>query len=151
MNKILLDNGIDLDRVITLIPHPNALMARICKNTDIGLFPNRCEGGTNLVLMEYMACGKPVIASYSSGHKDILNAKNSVTIDNMKPINLFKNEIQVAVWDDPDLDETISHLEWAYQNREKLKSIGTQAGNDLSQLTWKRSAEAFFKIIDKNK
>jgi glycosyltransferase involved in cell wall biosynthesis len=149
INKILLDNGIDLDRVITLTTHPNALMARIYKNTDIGLFPNRCEGGTNLVLMEYMACGKPVIASYSSGHKDILNAKNSVTIDNMKPINLFKNGIQVAVWDDPDLDETINHLEWAYQNREKLKSIGTQAGNDLSQLTWKRSAEAFLKVMNR--
>jgi glycosyltransferase involved in cell wall biosynthesis len=149
MNKILLDNDIDLDRVITLTTHPNALMARIYKNTDIGLFPNRCEGGTNLVLMEYMACGKPVIASYSSGHKDILNAKNSVTIDNMKPINLLKNGIQVAVWDDPDLDETINHLEWAYQNREKLKSIGTQAGNDLSQLTWKRSAEAFLKVMNR--
>ena len=149
INKVLDSNGIDL--VITLIPHPNALMARIYKNTDIGLFPNRCEGGTNLVLMEYMACGKPVIASYSSGHKDILNANNSVIIANMKSMNFFRNKTQVAVWDDPDLNETISHLEWAYQNREKLRSIGSQAGNDLSQLTWKRSAEAFFKIIDKNK
>jgi len=118
MNKILQDNGIDLERVITLVPRPNALMARIYKNTDIGLFPNRCEGGTNLVLMEYMACGKPVIASYSSGHKDVINKDNSIMIKNMETLCINDTSgTRIAKWDDPDLDETIEHLEWAYQKR----------------------------------
>lgn len=147
MNKILRDNGIDLNRVITMLPRPNAMMPRIYKNTDVGLFPNRCEGGTNLVLMEYMACGKPVIASYNSGHKDILNSNNSKMIEDMKPMEIKRDARTVAVWDDPNLEETISHLEWAYQNKDELKLIGTQAGKDLGQHTWKKSAEHFFKIV----
>jgi glycosyltransferase involved in cell wall biosynthesis len=151
MNKILQDNGIDLGRVITLVPRPNALLARIYKNTDIGLFPNRCEGGTNLVLMEYMACGKPVIASYSSGHKDVINKDNSIMIENMKSICINDGSgAQIAQWDDPDLDETVEHLEWAYQHRDELRSYGLQAGNDLKELTWKRCAEKFVEIVEEH-
>ncbi|MCP4252935.1 MAG: glycosyltransferase family 4 protein [Candidatus Scalindua sp.] len=148
MCGILQDNGLDTERIVTLLPRSNALMAKIYKNTDIGLFTNRCEGGTNLVLMEYMACGKPVIASYNSGHRDVINKDNSIMINNMRPINIDRSGSKIAVWDDPDLDETISHLEWAYQHRDELKSYGTQAGNDLKELTWKRSAEQFVEIIE---
>ena len=152
MNKILQDNGIDLERVITLVPRPNALMARIYKNTDIGLFPNRCEGGTNLVLMEYMACGKPVIASYSSGHKDVINKDNSIMIKNMESLSINDGSgTRISTWDDPDLDETVEHLEWAYQNRDELRSYGLQAGNDLKELTWKRCAEEFVEILERHK
>ncbi len=150
MNQSLTDNGIDVRRVITILPRPNALMAKIYKNTDIGLFPNRCEGGTNLVLMEYMACGKPVIASSSSGHKDIINRNNALVIEKMKPITIKRSERKIAEWDDPDLDETVERLEWAYQHREALRSYGLRAGDDLKHLTWKRSAEKFVEIIDEH-
>ncbi len=71
-------------------------------------------------------------------------------INNMTPIDIDRDGSKIAVWDDPDLDETISHLEWAYQHRGELKSYGTQAGNDLKELTWKRSAEQFVEIIEGN-
>ncbi|KHE93713.1 MAG: hypothetical protein SCABRO_00514 [Candidatus Scalindua brodae] len=151
MYGILQDNGLDTGRIVTLLPRSNALMSKIYKNTDIGVFPNRCEGGTNLVLMEYMACGKPVIASYSSGHRDVINKDNSIMINNMRPIDINKNGTRIAIWDDPDLDETISHLEWAYQHRDELKPYGSQAGNDLKELTWKKSAEQFVEIIEGSK
>ena len=147
MNRILYENGIDLNRVINVLPRPNAQMARLYKNTDVGLFPNRCEGGTNLVLMEYMACGKPVIAAYSSGHKDIINPSNSVPIKKMKPLNINSEGVLQAVWDDPDLEETIAHLEAAYQNRDTLKLIGEQAGSDLARITWKKTGQAFHRLL----
>ena len=147
INNILLANGIDLNRVINVMPRQNAQMARLYKNTDVGLFPNRCEGGTNLVLMEYMACGKPVIASFSSGHKDILNPSNSILIKNMKPLNITSGGALQAIWDDPDLDETIDHLEAAYQNRDTLKLIGEQAGADLAHLTWKKPGQEFYELL----
>ncbi|MBA4368090.1 MAG: hypothetical protein C0403_10695 [Desulfobacterium sp.] len=130
-----------------MLPRPNAQMARIYKNTDIGLFPNRCEGGTNLVLMEYMACGKPVIASFSSGHKDILTQNNSIPIRRMKPMDIPMGDSTHSIWDDPDLEETITHLELAYQNRGSLLPIGRQAGEDLSKLTWKKMGEKFYTLL----
>ena len=147
VNGILHANGIDLDRVITVLPRNNAQMARLYKNTDVGLFPNRCEGGTNLVLMEYMACGKPVIATFSSGHKDVINPSNSIVIKKMKPLNIHSEGVLQAVWDDPDLEETIAHLEAAYQNRDTLKLISDRAGADLSQMTWKRTGQRFHQLL----
>ena len=76
MTRLLAENGLDVSRVITLGPRPNALLARIYRNTDVGLFPNRCEGGTNLVLMEYMACGKPVVAVDATGHRDVVREEH---------------------------------------------------------------------------
>ena len=146
IQRVLTDNGVRPDRVITLGPRSNLTMARVYANTDVGLFPNRCEGGTNLVLMEYMACGRPAIASYNSGHKDILTAANSVRIEKMKPLTIRAGE-DVALWDDPDLDEAIEKLEWAYQNRDNLRAIGEQAAADMSRLTWRSAAEQFYRLL----
>lgn len=64
-------NGIPRDR-FTILPRLSQRdLAREMANTDCGLFPNRCEGGTNLVLMEYAATGRPVIANVATGHADI--------------------------------------------------------------------------------
>jgi len=147
MKHFLSENGIDVRRTINLPPQPNVTMARIYKQTDVGLFPNRCEGGTNLVLMEYMACGKPVIASYSSGHKDILTPENSLLLRSLKPTAIHHNQTPVALWDEPNLDEVVSSLEFAYANREKLKPIGQRAGEDLSRCTWRRTAEQFLSEL----
>jgi glycosyltransferase involved in cell wall biosynthesis len=50
---------------------PEAL-AQLMNSSHIGVFPNRCEGGTNLVLMEAIATGLPVIASNSTGQRSIV-------------------------------------------------------------------------------
>jgi glycosyltransferase involved in cell wall biosynthesis len=59
----------------------NQTFANIYRNTDVGIFPNRCEGGTNLVLMEYMACGRAVVASDNTGHADVVTRENALVID----------------------------------------------------------------------
>ena len=146
INKLLHLNGIDPESVISLPPKPNMTMAKFYKNSDIGLFPNRCEGGTNLVLMEYMACGKPVVASFNSGHKDILTDFNSLPLRRMNKIDIRQNEHLKAVWDESDLDEIIAKLEWAYSHREALDEIGRTAGQDLSHLTWKKAAQEFYDL-----
>jgi glycosyltransferase involved in cell wall biosynthesis len=146
INQVLLDNGIDLGRVIQLPAYPNLMMPRIYKNTDLGFFPNRCEGGTNLVLMEYMACGKPVLGSFNSGHKDILSEKNSIKIERMGVLKVSVNGTKTAVWDEPFLEETIEKLDWAYQNHEALTALGEQAGNDLAGLTWEQTGKQFYKL-----
>ena len=145
--QVLADNGLDPARAVILGPQSNAMMARVYKNSDVGLFPNRCEGGTNLVLMEYMACGKPAIASYNSGHRDILTEHNSLRLEKMKRVTVRAGGREVAVWDEPDLDDMVDRLEWAYQNRECLHPIGARAGQDLSRYTWRATAEKFHHLL----
>ncbi|HEX6508018.1 MAG TPA: tetratricopeptide repeat protein, partial [Chloroflexota bacterium] len=147
INQVLADNGIDLSRVTTLPPRRNVTMPEVYRNTDVGLFPNRCEGGTNLVLMEYMACGRPVIASYNSGHRDVVTDENAVLIRNMGQANIMRDGQHAAVWDEPNLEETVEALEWAYQNRGRLSEIGHRAGQDLAKLTWERTADQFYDVL----
>jgi glycosyltransferase involved in cell wall biosynthesis len=147
INKLLAMNGVDVSRVMTFGPRVNVLMPRIYRNSDVGLFPNRCEGGTNLIMCEYMACGKPVIAAYNTGQCDILTDENSKPIRKHRPFPISDGGELAANWLEPDLDETIAHLEWAYQNRDQLKRLGTRAGEDLSKLTWGDCAEKFLRVL----
>jgi glycosyltransferase involved in cell wall biosynthesis len=141
-------NGLDPSRIRTLPLMPHEKMARIYQQTHLGLFPNRCEGGTNLVMMEYMACGKPVIASYGTGHKDVLNEKNALLLKNLKGLNIHTPDGEIAArWLEPSLDEIISQIEYAYNNRTALTQIAQKAGEEMAQFTWERMAKTLLKHI----
>lgn len=140
VSHLLIQNDINLQQVITLPIVPNDQLRKLYLMTDVGLFPNRCEGGTNLIMMEYMACGKPVVASYNTGHKDVLNDQNSYMLQEMRQLKLFTENSLTADWEEPSLDEIIHKLESAYHNRDQMNSIGKQAGIDLKNFTWENTA-----------
>ena len=48
-----------------------------------------------------------------------------------------------TLWDEPDLDEIVDRLEWAYLHRDRLKSIGENAGKSMEQYTWQCAAERY--------
>lgn len=142
LKKLLSESGIDLNRTEFLPRVPQNQFRKVYDCTDIGLFPNRCEGGTNLVLMEYMACGKPTIVSLTSGHTDIINDKNSLPLKQMQSFEMRNRNGGIeALWEEPDLEEVIEKIEYAYQYPDKVKELGIQAGKDMKKLTWKDTAE----------
>jgi glycosyltransferase involved in cell wall biosynthesis len=148
MEAIYKLNKIDSSKIITLGLVPNNKMRELYLKTDIGLFPNRCEGGTNLVMMEYMACGKPVVASYNSGHKDILNDYNSIPLKNQKEFKIYDSQNNLAAdWCEPQIDEIIEKIEFAYHNREYIKQTGSNAASHLKRFTWSHTASNLIKKI----
>jgi len=140
-------NDIPSDRVTHYPLIPQSKISSVMEGTDVGIFPNRCEGGTNLMLMEYMAKGRPVIASYNTGHKDILNKDNAILLHNQKvrPIKPFIGQNWNAHWCEPDINELVSNLEWAYLHRDELKRYGERAAESMKQYTWEKAADS---IID---
>ena len=149
MARTYADNGLDSGRIVTCELMPQNLQRDLYSRTDIGLFPNRCEGGTNLVLMEYMACARPVIASDTSGHRDIVNKNNALLLNQLSPFNVTdaKGEL-IARWQEPSLDEIVAQLEFAYHHRRHIRQIGLQAGSDLKQFTWALSARRLLEIME---
>jgi glycosyltransferase involved in cell wall biosynthesis len=142
-------NGLDEKRIFTLPIVPNEKLRDLYHKTDIGLFPNRCEGGTNLVLMEYMACGKTVIASFNTGQMDVLTGKNSYPLLKMDDFKIYNDANQlVSDWSEPDLDEVVSALEYAYFNRDEIKRVGIKAGEDMKKFAWKNTAENLLRFIN---
>lgn len=59
----LLANDIPTNAVIDVGSIPNYMVGQILREADVAVFTNRCEGGTNLVAMESLACGIPTIIS----------------------------------------------------------------------------------------
>lgn len=149
MQRLYADNGLDAGRIFTLDMIPHEELGQVYAQTDIGVFPNRCEGGTNLVLMEYMACGRPVIASNCSGHKDILTEDNAICLNHLKELHIVdEGGGEIGVWEEPSVDELVDQLEYAYSHRADIREIGSRAGDDLKKMTWAHTAERLLKLIN---
>ena len=148
VENILDDAGIPRDKVILLPPTPHHEMSRIYKNCDVGIFPNRCEGGSNLVLMEFMACGKPALVSNSSGHQDVASIHNSLLLDKLQPVRITNSDGGIyAEWDEPDLEQCMEKLLWAHGHPGELEVLGARAGRDLEAFTWQETAKRFHRQV----
>jgi glycosyltransferase involved in cell wall biosynthesis len=147
VGEVLAQNGIAETDAILLNPLAPAELANVYRHTDVGIFPNRAEGGTNLMLMEYMACGRPVIATAATGHADVIDADVARVIGTAGEVTSSHDGTAVARWPEPDLEQAIEQLEWAYQNRDALAPLGHRAAVAIAQLTWTRTAEQFLSLL----
>ena len=135
--------------MVTLGRLSNADMPAVYRETDIGLFPNRCEGGTNLVMTEYMVLRQVlVLAVDTTGQHDVLAADHALLLGagNAIPVSGPSGE-PVASWNEPNLDEAIEKLEWAYQHRDELQRIGLKGARFAANLTWERTAQNLFRVM----
>lgn len=128
-------DGLPADRVIMLPAIPNEKMPEIYRQAHIGVFPNRCEAGTNMVMAEFMASGRPVVASYAHGHKDILDDSQYL---------LKTGSSDNAGWFNPEVSDIIANLEHAYANRDGLATKGEQARKLVERFTWQDAAAKIF-------
>ena len=147
--RCVLDNGLDPARVMV---HPlvdNAAIRQLFAGTQVGLFPNRCEGGNNMVMCEYMACGRSVIASDTSGHADVINPSIAYPLTRYRPMVVGSGGVQTGVWEEPILEEVIETLETVYQNRHELPAKGALAASEMARLTWNGAARQFHYLATK--
>jgi len=148
IRKTLVNEGIDLSRVVLLGPCPQHAMAMIYQQADCAVFPNRCEGGTNLVLMECMASGLPCVVSYNSGHRDVVTPETAKLLRLYEFMQVRNGTGKVsAQWHDPNLEELIESLEWAYTNREQCLELGRAARKLMDKFTWESAAWQFVDLL----
>ncbi|MDD2898965.1 MAG: glycosyltransferase family 4 protein [Desulfuromonadaceae bacterium] len=150
LHRTLYDNGIPPERVYLAPLIDNSIIRQIYQQTDIGLFPNRCEGGNNMVMSEYMACGRTVIASAATGHADVITAQNAFPLPTYSPI-LVKDSAggPSAIWHETSVDEIIDQLEYAYQRKDICTQKGHVAADDMRHFSWNNAANEFHAIAVK--
>jgi len=142
VERLLAANGVDPRDVLTLPAQAHVNMARFYRESDVGLFPNRCEGGTNLVLMEYQACGRAAIATPDTGHADVVDGAFARVLSGSVPLRIEGASEPVTGWVEPDLDQVVEELEWAYRHRDELGRLGEAAGRAMTAWTWEGTAGA---------
>jgi glycosyltransferase involved in cell wall biosynthesis len=122
-------------------------MPTVLHESDMAVFPNRCEGGTNLVAMECMACGIPTYVSYNTGQKDLVNligcgafrTQRSVT-----PSALIKS---VEDWGETEVDEVLAAMEYVYTNREQSMLDAAKVAERMKDWTWAGLNEKLLQIV----
>ena len=136
-------NGIPEGQVLDLGKVPNADMPLILREADLALFPNRAEGGTNLVAMECMACGVPTILSANTGHLDLIRAGNSYVLGRQTALR----EKQCRGWGESSIDEIVETLEAAYYDRSEAQQRGRRGAETLAELSWGRQLDNLAELI----
>lgn len=125
-------SGLPADAFIHIGATPNALMPQVYAKADIALFPNRAEGGTNLVAMEVMAAGVPTILSANTGHLDLISQDNCYALEEQKG---YSNPTHQD-WGQSSIDEIVTKLEYAYHHRPEIQQVGRQGRAFIEQFTW---------------
>ena len=134
----LIQNGIPSQNFMDLGLIPNNQIANTIRQMDLALLPNRAEGGTNLVAMECMACGIPVILSGNTGHLDLVQDDNCLILKDQKPVSHFK--VGTDGGGESQVDEIMNHLIFAYNNRDYLAHIGAQGADFMKQYSWEKQS-----------
>jgi len=145
-SDLLSAHGVDPARTILYPVMENHLIKSAYANSDVGLFPNRCEGGNNMVMCEYMACGRPVIASTMTGHRDVVASEHALCLQSYEPVLARICDEITGVWFEPALDEMIALLEQAYCDRQMLQGVGKAAALAMTRLSWSGAARGFHAL-----
>ncbi|MDB5416610.1 MAG: mshA 8 [Phenylobacterium sp.] len=136
-------NGVPEHQVRDLGLVPNRGMPALLAEMDVALFPNRCEGGTNLVAMEAMACGVPTILAGNTGQLDLIEAGNCYPLTRQRPLQgLESGHGEVGGWGESDVEEIVAALEDAYRDREEARRRGQAGAATLSRMSWAATARA---------
>lgn len=118
--------GIPPDAVEDIGFIPNRLMGDLLRGCDAALFPNRCEGGTNLVAMEALASGLPVILSANTGHLDLLT---TVPCWPLKKQGVS----QMQGWGESDVGECWERLEAIYADPKAARATALDAARKMQE------------------
>jgi len=148
--KVLIENNIPPKNFHIIPPCSQTTLAAYMNLTDCGLFPIRAEGGTNLLLMEYMACGKPLIATLTSGLKDVLKPGiNSLSPEDLHlvPFNSTQPEPHRGMWHEATVEELISLMEYAYYHRDETAQLACQGMQDIHRFGWQKRAKRLLELI----
>lgn len=151
--KLAAINGIAPESVIWLDPMPNWVYPEVYRQCDCGLFPTRAEPATNLPMMEMMACGRPVIASYCAGQVDVLDPGvncRALTDLGREPAGYARpQEEDLGEWWSPSVEELVAQMEWCYENRDEAAGLGA-AGAELmhERFTWRETAGRFVELFE---
>jgi glycosyltransferase involved in cell wall biosynthesis len=113
-------NGVPEEAFIDLGYVPNAVMPQVLAEADAALFPNRCEGGTNLVAMEAMAMGLPTLLADNTGQCDLLSEIGGIPLTRQGQAAAPHPGAGVEGWGESDIEEILAALEVVYAGRGTL-------------------------------
>jgi glycosyltransferase involved in cell wall biosynthesis len=135
-----LANGVPADAFVDLGHLDRAQIAPTLAECDAAIFPNRCEGASNLVAMEAMACGVPAVLSANTGHLDIIDDERCIVLRDQRPVPDPGGSM--VGWGESSVDELVEGLESLYTDRAAARARAASAVEFFrTERTWLHFAE----------
>lgn len=125
----------------------NMMMPAILADCDIALFPNRAEGGTNLVAMEAMACGVPTYVADNTGQKDLIELFGCGALHAQNKVKTSANMMSVEDWGETDVDEVVAAMESVYANREIAKTEALKVSEKARGFDWPAVNDKLLDVV----
>lgn len=145
----LQQQGLPPESFVSLPYTPNPHMANILADCDVALFPNRCEGGTNLVAMEALACGVPSIIAANTGQLDLIELFDCWPLRQQAKVRTPKGFPSVAGWGESDIDEIVTTLGAVYADQTARQSMSL-AAKQLQSFSWPSVADQLLSQVNQN-
>ena len=137
-------NGVPPESFVDLGHLGRDPLAAVLAECDAAVFPNRCEGGTNLVAMEAMACGVPSVLSANTGHLDIIGEERCLVLREQRPVADARGSMRG--WGESSVEELVEALERIYFDRAAARARAAKAVEFFqTQRTWRQFAE---RLVD---
>jgi glycosyltransferase involved in cell wall biosynthesis len=138
----LIENGIRPEQFLCLNPVGNRIMPEILREADVAVFPNRCEGGTNLIGKEALSAGLPCIFSANTGHFDIISEGNCIPLRRQRPLSVPGPFVD---WGESDVEELIEALEAVYNGSARPDPMAARAS--VLDRTWQAYYERLEAVV----
>ncbi len=140
-------NGVPAESVIAVGPTPNIAMPHVLHEADVALFPNRAEGGTNLVAMECLASGIPTILSANTGHLDLLRG-DRIALPLTRQGVVTRDGPDTTDWGESDIEEIVERLEDVWRDRQAARAMGLRAATHMTDMTWSTQIARLIRAIE---
>jgi glycosyltransferase involved in cell wall biosynthesis len=149
-------NGVPLANVLVLPPMVNSRFPNVIKQADVAVFPSRCEGGTNLMAMETLACGVPTQITANTGHLDLLERG----MEHCLPVGQAGlGQVPATIthgyggdpeglWGETDPTELLDGWLRIAAEREHWRQRGQQHAAAMQTMSWGRSMHQLVELLE---
>ena len=119
----------------------HAELARVMREEiDVAVFPNRCEGGTNLVAMEALASGVPVVLANNTGQSCLIRMVGAENCYVLNKQGLVHGQ-GAEGWGESDVDEVVARIEEVLADALEARKRAARAASRIRECQWERSVE----------
>jgi len=148
-------NNIPASNVLVPPIMANPQLPNLIKQADAAVFTSRCEGGTNLMAMETLACGIPTLLSANTGHLDLLEMGmahaipiGSSGVGNVpESITLGYGGDKGGLWGESDPEELVEWWLRLWRDQETWRNHGQHGAQAMTSMSWQASMQALINLL----
>jgi glycosyltransferase involved in cell wall biosynthesis len=148
MTSWAVQHGVPAEAFVDLGVVEHAMLGTILRSVDAAVFPNRGEGGTNLIAMECLATGLPCIIADNTGQKDLVAAcPTAYRLAHQPQAETRLSGWDVTDWGESSVEEIVEHLEAIYTRRDEAHARGSVCARQMRAWNWPDKADAIIDAI----